>query len=104
MTIVGTGSGMEQEEAPVAAGRARRPRGWPAASLMTALRGSPAGAGFGWAAGGPGCPRFGNWTPRPPTSAAGDDLFPGSCGVLWPASLRCCRAPPADLSQTALPL
>jgi hypothetical protein len=47
MTIVDTGSGMEQEEAPVAAGRARRPRGWPAASLMTALRGSPAGAGFG---------------------------------------------------------
>jgi len=39
----------------------------------------------------------------PADSAAGDDLFPGSCGVLWPASLRCCRAPPADLSQTALP-
>lgn len=39
----------------------------------------------------------------PADSAAGDDLFPGSCGVLWPASLRCCRTPPADLSQTALP-
>jgi hypothetical protein len=47
MTIVDTGSGMEQEEAPVAAGRARRPRGWSAASFMTALRGSPAGAWFG---------------------------------------------------------